>query len=301
MLRYLLYAYLLPDQCARLVNCIYHPEDQIVVHVDRRVEESQFRHALDRYGLTNSANVQFVMEREPLIWAGFQIVNLTRNCIRDALKDPAWNHFIVLSAQDYPVMPLGAIREKLRRTPLHSYMFISTERDHWPEDRRHGNSQWYWDGRMWRFRWGFYMGQRWPLIVPGRFRFGVPMYRRIPSGLRASQGSAWWALQRDAARWIIDYGDRRPELDRFFERTFAPDESYFQMLFDASPYRDMRISDDLHFESWASWHPRVLTGADLGDMLASEKCFARKFDSRVDSTVLDELDDIVHSENAVGE
>jgi hypothetical protein len=107
--------------------------------------------------------------------------------------------------------------------------------------------------------------------------------------MRPCQGSTWWALHRSAAEWIIQ--NTSASADRYFKRALVPDENYYQMLMDASPFSTSIIQDDLHYICWDGWHPRALRDYDLQGMVATDKLFARKFDDE-SRNLLDALDDL---------
>ena len=83
-----------------------------------------------------------------------------------------------------------------------------------------------------------------------------------------------------------------PETISFFRRASSPDEAFFQSILLSSPLAETIVNDDLRYIDWSEGgaSPRVLTTYDLDRMLASHCLFARKFDPRVDSEVLDALD-----------
>jgi len=60
-----------------------------------------------------------------------------------------------------------------------------------------------------------------------------------------------------------------------------------------SPYGDAIVNDDLRYVRWGdpdAGSPSVLTAMEFTDLARSPKLFARKFDTSVDSTVLDMID-----------
>jgi hypothetical protein len=286
---YIVLAHKLPGQLARLVTRLRHPGDLVLVHVDAKADLAPFETALRDAGLTGP-DLVVARDRVPVHWGGFGEVQAALAAIRRALREPSWSHIVLLSGQDYPIKPQAEIRSFLAAHRDVSFLFSSAGRDRWPADGRQGNDTWYWDGDLRRLRYRFYRLGRYPVPLPGRWTWGLTRPGRLPAGLRPRQGSAWWALHRAAAQWVVDCGDRHPEVARFFGRVLIPSENYFQMLLDASPYRDALVQDDLHFQLWDGWHPRVLGQADLGALLDSRKLFGRKFDAGQDAAVLDELD-----------
>ena len=77
--------------------------------------------------------------------------------------------------------------------------------------------------------------------VPGAWHLVNSRIRRDfrPSfgGMDPHGGSQWWALTKDAAKWILEEIDRRPEYVRFCRHTSIPDEHFFHTLLASSPFR----------------------------------------------------------------
>jgi hypothetical protein len=91
---------------------------------------------------------------------------------------------------------------------------------------------------------------------------------------------------------VLDYLSTHPRVVRFYRRTFAPDESFFQTIVMNSPLAPRVVNNDLRFESWEedSDHPAILTVDDLPEIVRSEALFAKKFDVAVDAEVMDRID-----------
>jgi hypothetical protein len=61
-----------------------------------------------------------------------------------------------------------------------------------------------------------------------------------------------------------------------------------------SKYRDHIINNDQRFILWPendNGHPKILTQTDYKDMVSSDRLFARKFNTQIDATILDLLDE----------
>jgi len=79
---------------------------------------------------------------------------------------------------------------------------------------------------------------------------------------------------------------------KFFNHVQFPDEFFFQTLVMNSEYSDTIINDNLRYIDFSDRkaHPGLLTTRDLNKLLTTEKLFARKFDTDIDSGVLDYID-----------
>ena len=132
--------------------------------------------------------------------------------------------------------------------------------------------------------------------------------RRFPFGRIPYRGSAYFALTRQAASYVLDFLET-PEGTRymeFFRRSWGSDEMLVQSILLNSPIadtcrfysrdRDRQMTIDnqayLHYIDWdpARENPAVLDERDLGPLVESEFFFARKFDEIRSRRLLDELD-----------
>ncbi|NJN99140.1 MAG: hypothetical protein HC875_36125 [Anaerolineales bacterium] len=72
-----------------------------------------------------------------------------------------------------------------------------------------------------------------------------------------------------------------------------PDELFFQTVLLNSPLRDTIVNDDLKHIQWStptSAHPDIFSKEDFEKLNRSPKLFARKFDTKHDTVILDLID-----------
>jgi hypothetical protein len=280
-LAYVVLAHRNPRQVARLVGRLSTSEDVVFVHIDRKVDIKPFREAFDRLPIPPT----LLYPRVRVRWGTYDHVKATMVGIRAALRSKReFSHIILLTGQDYPIRATVDIQRFYADVVGRSFISWSAGTGrHIPDEERRGNAVWGWSGRTGRLL-------RWHLSVNGRHIELPKGPRRIPRGLVAHQGLAYWSLTPQAAAYCLRVVRRRPAVRWFFNFVFVPDESMFQMLLLASPLRETLVNEDLRFLNWDRFHPETLVAEDLESMRASAKLFARKFDDEVDSDVLDALD-----------
>lgn len=286
-LAYLVMAHAQPALTARLVRRISHPEDVVVVHLDRKADTQAFTAAFAAAGVSPV----LVRRRIWVAWGGWSYIRAVRAGIRTALRlEHSFTHLVLLSGADYPIRPAGEIREFFAGRQGQSFLSWSFgEQPALTDAERRGNVSWSWSGDLSRLlTWKVDLrGRRWHF--PNATFTRAPR-RRIPRGLVPAQGSAWWSLSRDALIYTERYLRRRPGVRWFFRFVIASDENLFQMVLLASPLKTTLVNEDLRFMHWAGIHPPTLTIEDVPEMVASSKLFARKFDEEASITALDELD-----------
>jgi hypothetical protein len=208
----------------------------------------------------------------------------------------------MISGQDYPIRPLPEIERELRDSPYDGYV-AGTLVD--PPSWRTRDSDDFTRRYFYRYRpipEPGRLGRRAiaaarPLLALGDTPDGALLGRRcrVPfsATLRCRRGPDWLTLRRRAVEIVV--GAPR-ELVHHYVRTMCPTESLPQTVLHAAP--ELKLDGGTRrFTQWAdgAWHPDVLGRADLERILASGADFARKFDSTLDSAVLDELDRVVGS------
>lgn len=218
-------------------------------------------------------------------WAGWGIPEATLSGLGAAHAHGA-RHAVVLSGQDYPLVPPDAIQAFSQHNPERS--FVST---------------WELPTPMWGRRGGMERVRYWHQPIRGR-RFRLPIPRRLPSGITPFGGSAWSMLSRRAIEDLNRFTSHRPDVVRFYRHTWIPDEMFIHTaLMNARSAREI-VNENLWFMDWGDGgkHPRVLDADDSDALLeaageesetggpARAKLFARKFDAAADSTILDVLD-----------
>lgn len=286
---YIILAHTGPDQVGRLAATLAGPGSSVIVHVDRRIDEAPFRRAC---GASAAGGVVFNPQRSASAWARYGLVEAALSSLELALNHFDFSHALLLSGQDYPITPEAVREEFFLAAADRSYLSWSPGEAGPPPDRSR-NERWYWDGDLRRLQTRYYWIADHSLPLPNRW---LPFFppARLPAGLRPFQGSQWWNLHRDAAKYCVSHLRGSPELVRFYRRTLIPDEFVFPMTLLNSPYADSIVNEDLRFMSWDADHPRVLGPSDLEALLRpSVKLFARKFDERKTPELLNLLDERV--------
>lgn len=213
-----------------------------------------------------------------------------------------YDWLVNLTAQDYPVTPLHRIEAFLDQSKADGFVrwwdVLSADS---PWSRRKARAR-YWH----RFR-------RWPdgserllsalrwitKITPLHFYLdygplvGVRLLRTPYTGAwRCLGGRSWWTLRRSAVLYLRQFLAARPDVERHYRGTVAPEESLLQTILVGSRRFDL-VNDDLRYVDYSHavrGAPRTLTAADLPLLAAGGFHLARKFDLATDRSVLDLID-----------
>ena len=300
---YLIIAHHLPGHLVRLVERLDAPDTTFFIHFDATGSSEDHDEVVRHLG--RRANVRLVA-RHPCSWAGLGVVRGTLECMMAAVEDPAPpDYLILLSGQDYPVTSHSHLLRELEEHAGEVIMqLFPLPHPKWLR----GEGGWGFGG-MTRFQlwWVRFAERPYPLPydpyaeqgLAGRWsrlmqRFGP--VRRFPGSLQPYGGSAFWVMPLECARHVVALTRSNPAFTRFFRFVFCPDEMFFHTLIGNSDWRNRVVRDGLHYMRWPRRdegldmsHPLLLTIDHLDQIIASGQPFARKFDPRVDTGVLDAL------------
>jgi core-2/I-Branching enzyme len=270
---YIVIAHKNPHQVVRLLHRLASDRTTFVVHVDRRAG-SDVEDAI-RNGARALGDVRF-LDRRRCFWGGFGMVAATVAAFDELVRGSvAFDHAVLLSGQDYPLRSAADIERFLGAAAGRCFMtHAHLPTPFWP------------DGGLNRI-------EQFHLVSHHALHLTVPWRRRIPGGLDPFGGGAWHCLARPVVEHVVAFIRSNPTFVRFFEHVLHPDELFFQTIVMNSPFAPTVVDDHLRYVDWADsvGSPAVLETADLGRLIESDKLFARKFDTAVDSTILDLLDE----------
>lgn len=262
-----------PDLLKRLVSRLQHPDIDIFVNLDAKSDISLFY----------VPNVTFIKKRENVKWGDFSQVQQILNSYSEIMVSSAgYSHILFISGQDYPIINIQHIVDTLFSNRDKSYL------DH----REFKNDPWF-DLMRKRYEYWFFLPKNdirnnkyiKKTLIKSGFK------RKYP--LTPYYGSCWMCLNIEAVRYALEYTKNNPNFVKFNKHTGCADELYFQSILLNSPLRD---SFDTNIHRYLDWSaagnsPKTLTVEDFPLIKQSDAWFARKVDPKVDSELLDMLDE----------
>jgi hypothetical protein len=318
-----------PQQLARLVDALDHPDASFHVHVDAKAPLEPFEAALD-----GQPKVRLLRNRVVANWMGYSLVEATLRLLADAAEQ-GFDYCILLSGSDYPIKSVPELFDfygrageeyiaywRLQDRPSWRHKVLY----HYPVDRIpirnwSTNSE---ASYLRRLFWGRYF----------RYRRFMPKRRFLP-GLVPYGGPDWWSLSRGCVEHVLRYVRDNPRFARFYRTTASPGEMFFQTIILNSEWAQ-RVHGRAEYEEWlrtrteadvdrdtpmlpdelfnfryVDWSgeidgrrekPAVLDERDWPALLASPSHFARKFDSLKSAGLLGMIDrEILERESPAGE
>jgi hypothetical protein len=103
----------------------------------------------------------------------------------------------------------------------------------------------------------------------------------------------------------MEFVSARPEVVRFLQHVFIPDEIALNTIVSNSAFGQEITGYDLTYADWVRpnpLYPRVLVDqTDLQSLLQSTKLFARKFDALREPRLLNDIDALIFGARGVSE
>lgn len=267
-----------PAQVQRLIRAL--APFPVFLHCDRRTSPSDFE------AMTANLPVHCtVLDRMATGWARWENVAAELQGYRVALAATQASHIALLTGTDYPLAPADRIADFLRR-----HNGISFARYHKLPYPGWGRS-----GGFDRLRY-----RHWPYR---KRMLRMPIPRRLPAGITFAGGSQLKVLARHHARAVLDAAAARPELEKFWRRSWVADETYVASILNTTSYapdwEHAHISESLWWIGWDGTRRKSPPWLDLDALPALElgrespdrppRLFARKFSSE-HPQILDAID-----------
>jgi hypothetical protein len=300
MIVYCLSVHKNPEQVRRLLNSIYTSDDFFYINIfgaDSKKEQAEWINYLKSF---EKINVYFSFKYSHS-WGTIDQVKANLDAM-EYFANTDYSHFINLSGQCYPIKSIIAIKKTLLHkkcsflayNKMPDYCSYAKNKEIYcpPNTRFH-----------FRFDYCYYPVPRWYLIqfLKGLFhiRKDVNIFFKIPRinkkllfKFELYKGSNWFCLYKDHVNYILDFLKNNPEYSELFATVLCSDEHFFQTILLNSSHGSQIINENLRYIVWneSGTMPQILCSENIPEILGSGKLFARKFDIKNDSTILDLID-----------
>lgn len=302
------------QQISRLVKSVATPDMDVFIHLDLKMPVTDTDLKLIK---GNNLNVYFTEHRisgELDKWSLPQIVLNLINKAYDIEKEEniEYKYFILLSGQDYPIRNINEIYNFLCESYPKPFIDCNPYAENtWLSSKFLEYKYLHKIEKLHEtYKSGFI---RKCLVLPivvgdkiSKMLKTSPYKRLTKLGCKLYGGSTWWILPRPAIEYIFKQVNLNTKIVKELKKTWTPDETFFQIMTMASPLCDMVDINPINSGkqnclTYANFttpkkgftgHPHALLKEDYERLMENSKTylFARKFDSDVDSGILDLID-----------
>lgn len=271
-------AYKDPPQIERLVRKMSHPDFDFYIHVDTKFDIAPFTY------LAQIDRVHLIRNRRKVRWAGYSFTQAVLRSVEEVLNSgKKYDYINTMSGQDYPIRPVEDFYSFIREQQGKNFFAIEEYGSDWWKHAERRVTDYHmtdFDFKG-RYQLQFFINQMMP---KRKFPFGYTLY--------GSNRATWWTITRECADYLIGFMKKNPKVRRFAKFTWAPDEFLVPTLIMNSPLRETVVPENYRYFDWSlgGSNPKILTVADYEALAASDCFFARKFDIKVDTAILDMID-----------
>lgn len=233
---YLVFAYKNPQLLKKTIGTLSSPDCAFFIHIDQKSSMTEF-------ASIQGENIFFSQKRLPVYWGEFSGVHAILLLLQQAFASPqAFDYFVLLSGSDYPLRSSQYIHnflEEHRGEEFISMVKVPNEAAGKPLSRV--NTPMIESSKPVR---------RFAAKVLAKLGLAQRDYRKFLVGLEPYSGNTWWAITRDACRYVLEFVEPNPLVAEYFKNVFAPEEMFFQTILGNSPLR-FQIRRNLVYEDWS--------------------------------------------------
>jgi hypothetical protein len=193
----------------------------VIIHIDIKTPDDYFETLCTAF--QKQPLVRFA-KRQNTEWGGMSLVKASLNCAEMMLREfPNIGHVMLNSGSCIPTRPMSELSEYLNTHQGTDFIeSVSIENEDWVQDGL----------GVERFKFYFpfsWKKQRMLFDFATWLQRKLQVNRKRPNNLIPHLGSQWWCLTRRTLEQII-HDPIKPKYDKFFSKSWIPDESYFQSL-----------------------------------------------------------------------
>ncbi len=259
-----------PKQFKRLFKAIYHPENHYLIHIDQKTDiniKEDIKTFLEDY-----SNAYF-LKSTTIDKGKYTMVQSQLNGMKYLLnRCLKWDVFINLSGQDFPLKSQDFILDFLHSNKGKNFMKMANK------VRVHPDTLNRVENYFQEIDIGF---------------SDIPYKRSFIKNVTSHVGGQWMILTRACCEFIC-HSPEVKKFEDFYRNTLNADKSFFQTVLMNTSFKEIIVNDDKRAVVWISdgdikLKPKTLTGSDFDFLMQGENLFARKFDERVDESIVNIL------------
>lgn len=277
------------EQMIELIESLKDKENFIVIHIDKKSEESLYRNLEKKY--QEYSNIHFLKKQRKIYWGHESIIYATLDMIKYIVneKNIEFNYMTLLTGQDFPVKSATYINNYLSKV---EYEYINLwgklPINVWEKNEERVYTyvfskyffRTYKKFEMKNFEIKFLLNKLINKIIYSFLSFKVKKTNIIKwyknNKIELYGGSQMWTLSKLCLKYILEFCEKNPEYLKSFKYSFGSDEIFFQTIIMNSPFR-LKVKNQLHYIEYGNIEnlvkKEVISKLENKDIL-----YARKFD-----------------------
>lgn len=283
---YLIMAHSNENQLAQLIETLDYPENDIYIHLDVKMGDVNI-HLLNQ--AARYSKLKFV-ERKNVVWGHYSQIDCEFRLFRAALQGGDYEYVHLLSGMDLPLCSQKQIHDYFHRFKGKEFVHIESAELSSSDQEKY----------MYRFFLQKYIGNKQDSLLYYLQRISIHVQRILRIRKKSSlnwkmyKGANWVSITGTFMAFLVSNEKRVKKEFRFSK---CCDELFLQTVLMNSPYAQNLsctvFQDDYRscqrYIDWNRGNPYVFRENDFEELISSRYLFARKFDSKVDSEIINKI------------
>lgn len=278
----------------KLILALDDERNDIFVHIDAKVKDFDFA----RFeSISQHSRVIFTDERVNVTWGDFSQVKtemvLLKTAVAHENAEKPYTYYHLISGVDLPIQSNDAIHRFCELNEGKEFIHFT---DNEVSQLSVNRLQYYHFFRRRRNTLTKYLAQ-----AVLRMEKLLHVNRLKKEGIAVQKGCNWFSITGAFAHYIVD---NLAQYERIFKYSYCGDETFVQTMLVNSPYKDNLYMPNcnnnhnacLRLIDWERGNPYVWRTEDYDTIMSSTCIFARKFDTRVDSEIIDKIAETIKLE-----
>ncbi|SHJ09644.1 beta-1,6-N-acetylglucosaminyltransferase [Aquimarina spongiae] len=266
-----------PQQFKRLFKAIYHPENHYLIHINQKTDSNIKEDII--FFLADYSN-SYLLKSTTIEIRKYNIVQSQLNGMKYLLnRCLKWDFFINLSEQDFPLKSQDAILDFLHRNRGKNFIKMVSQ-------VRGGTDTM---NRIENYFQGIDIGF-----------LSIPFKKSFMKNVIPYVGEQWMILSRACCEFIC-HSPEVKKFEDFYYNILNADKSFFQTVLMNTSFKEIVVNNDKRAVIWIAdgdvkLKPKTLTESDFDFLMQEENLFARKFDTKVDESILHLLEEALKAD-----
>ena len=283
---YLIMAHSNENQLAQLIETLDYPENDIYIHLDVKMGDANI-HLLNQ--AARYSKLKFV-ERKNVVWGHYSQIDCEFGLFRAALQGGDYEYVHLLSGMDLPLCSQKQIHDYFHRFKGKEFVHIESAELSSSDQEKY----------MYRFFLQKYIGNKQDGLLYYLQRISIHVQRilrirkKLSLNWKMYKGANWVSITGAFMAFLVSNEKRVKKEFRFSK---CCDELFLQTVLMNSPYAQNLsctvFQDDYRscqrYIDWNRGNPYVFRENDFEELISSGYLFARKFDSKVDSEIINKI------------
>lgn len=261
--------------------------NDIYIHIDKKVKNFDFNY----YKNILKKSKLYYVKRVDTRWGDFSLVQCELNLLKAAIKEQ-YKYYHLISGVDLPLKTNDEIHTFFNSNNGLEFIHFCTE-------QQAINAR----NRVLRYhfmRWYKTSNKHINYItraineILNAIQYITNFQRKWDRNIKLQYGTQWFSITNDLAKYVVSKEDW---INKYFKYTSCPDELFLQTLTYNSKFRERlyRQEMDDNYDSckryidWKRGNPYIFKQDDFEELVNSNKLFARKFSSKVDNEVINNI------------